>query len=127
MDSRTRLTEDQVRASFESFRRGLQMLSIPELMELSGRQATEIARIQSAALSQWLSSTPPDLDVPVHHSTPTATPSSARPADRGQRPSPPESRPPSSLELLAGSSRVGPRLAAKLVARDARARARRGR
>lgn len=61
------------------------------------------------------------LDSPV--GSMTMEPPSSSPMDRGARPS--LSRPPSPLELLSGSRRLGPRLAARLVAASAAAQARR--
>lgn len=119
-----RPSEADLRQSFEGYRRALSKLSTRELMELAATQSAAIQQTQLSALSQLLTSSTPDLDQPVQRSTSGVSPSGGREVDRGQRPSPP-SRQPSSLELLASRSRMGPRLAAKLVAADARRRTRR--
>lgn len=122
--TRSPMTEDELRRSLGAFQRGLRSMSIEQLMELSSRQAIAIEEGQRSALSQLLTGTR-DLDQPVLRSEPTVSPSSARPADRGAAHSaPPTSPRPSPLDLLAGSSRMGHRLAAKLVAADARRRRR---
>ena len=121
------LTADDLAQSYAGYRKGLATLTIPELMELSTRQAQAIAESQASMLSRLLPASSPtsDLDEPVIRSMPTATPSSGREPDRG-RPASPSPRQ-SSLELLGlkRGGRMGPRLGAKLLIADARAQARR--
>lgn len=101
-------------------RRSLASLSTSELWTMLGetnRLLSEQARSQTSAL---LSASPSPLDTPVSHGASTASPSSSEPAaptDRGRAPSPPSSPPGPRVPL-------GPRVAAKLVAAQARRRAR---
>jgi hypothetical protein len=84
-------------------------------------QATELSRqLQSQAsssLSGSLEAYHQSIDRPVLVSTRTADPS--RPTDRSAPRSP--SPQPSSLDLLSASGRLGPKLAARLVASQRRA------
>ena len=118
-----RLTSDDLRQSYAGYRKALRLLTIPQLMELSTRQAEAIQRQQDSMLSRLLPAFSPtsDLDAPVQRSTTPEPPSRERDPGRGQPASP--SPAPSSLELLARrGGRMGPRLGAKLLVADARRR-----
>lgn len=118
------MTEAQLHASFASYQRGLAMLSPSELMAELSRVSALLERQSNQALTSELlrasSSAMDRLDPP---SDPMASPSGS--SDRSSPP--PTTAEPRSWELLARTSRLGPRLAAKLVVASARASARRGR
>lgn len=124
MDSRGRPNPtDQygVQETFKGFRQALAVLSIPQLMDQLTRinaamEADAQLKLRNAiSTTSWGSSS---LDDPVVRSTRTATRGApAAPTDRGAGPSL-LSPPPGPLDLLARSGRLGPRLAAKLVAAD---------
>lgn len=120
-----RLTESDAFGTWSAFERLLPNLSNDQLLTMF-TSATEALAAQTGAslLSRTLSDYASTLDSPVLRSTETATrsPSSDRPRER-----PSLSPRPSSLDLLASSQRLGPRLAAKLVASSARAQGKRSR
>lgn len=102
-----------------------ELTRINALLETQSRTALSqaIDHGTSVGLSDFLQS----LDRVVLRSTVPEHPSSSLPRGRAAQASQ-RSRPPSPLDLLAGSgNRLGPRLAAKLVAASARASARRSR
>ena len=108
-----RMSQDQLRA---------ELTRINALLEQQSRMAIRetIEHGTSVALSDWIQS----LDRPVLRSTAPELPSSNSARGRAAQASP-RSRPPSPLDLLAKSARMGPRLAAKLVAASARSASRR--
>lgn len=97
-----------------------QLTKINAALEEQSRTTLQSMVERSGGLSDYLTS----LDRVQLRSTPPDLPSSHSPRGRGAQGSP-RSRPPSPLDLLAGSGRLGPRLAAKLVAASARASRRR--
>lgn len=114
---------------YEGYRHGLEQMTMPELMAHATQLGAMIEQDRAGQLALLMrSASRSSLDDPVIPSTPMAIPSPAgpaRPADRGGAASAQRSRPSSPLELLASSTRTGPRLAAKLILADARRRARR--
>jgi len=121
--SRT-LTPTELARLDRTYRRALAQMTVPQLMDHLATINRQIEADRTERLGRVLSEAPsgyrPDLDQPVV-STPTATPLPRR--DRGSLPSRPS--PPRALDLLASQSRMGPRLAAKLVAASARSASRR--
>lgn len=123
-------TEAAIVGIFDSYRATLAKLSRPELLahlteingqlETQARQTVANTLAPSAGLSDFLTA----LDRPQIRSIERDPSSSHR--GRAAQDSP-RSQPRSPLDLLAGSSRLGPRLAAKLVAASVRASGRRDR
>lgn len=112
-------------ATHAAFRQALTHLSLPELLELSARQAAmlelESRTLLTNLLSSRLSDTLQSLDTLSPSSRRTA--SRPSPAARGAAASQtsPGPRPlPGAVDLLAGSRRLAPRVAAKLVLAEAR-------
>lgn len=87
--------------------------------QLQAERERQMALVTSAPLSAYIS----NLDQLVLRSTPRER-QSRSPRDRAA-PASPRSPQPSPLDLLSRSNRLGPRLAAKLVAASARAEANR--
>lgn len=109
--------------TFAGYRTALSTMTIDQLMthsaELAALQQAQSASILTALISPGLSEYSRSLDNPVLRSPRTASrPGSA--ADRGAVASQTSSlpRPQSALDLLAGSRRLAPRIAAKLVAHE---------
>jgi len=91
-----------------------------QLADLSAKLEEQSRSTLTGLLSSPLSGYQHNLDNPVIRSPRTAAPSSA--ADRGaaaSRPSP-VPQPRSAIDLLASSKKLAPRIAAKLVASEAR-------
>lgn len=110
--------------TFQGYRKVLSTMTIEQLMahsvDLAAQLEEQSRRTLMAQLSSPLSSSMQSLDSPVVRSPRMASPSS-RP-DRGQAASQPSPAlpPRSALDLLASSKRLAPRIAAKLVAAEAR-------
>ena len=103
---------------WRQYERALERLTPQQLMEQLTAINSGLQPQPTSTLSNLLLDRLHSADQPVVSSTTKATPSSAdrdRPA--ASRPSPP----PSPIELLSRSQRLGPRLAAKLVLASARA------
>ncbi len=110
---------------FSGYQATIAQMSPVELAAEAGRLGAMIEADQRVQMESLLrSASQSNLDQPVSHSTATAHPSSPPPQARGAASLDPARRSPQSspLELLLGSSRTGPRLAAKLVLSDARRR-----
>lgn len=122
------ISRDEIEQLYSGYRGILQTMTPAQLAaELAslGRMIEQDQEARKASLLLSMSNSL--IDQPVQHSTEPGiqSPDSHRPMDRGAAASAPATRPQSSpLELLLGSSRTGPRLAAKLVLNDARRRAR---
>lgn len=121
-------TEEAIEAGFARYQTALQGMDrstlLRHLTEINGQLEAQRSSILSnvlaptAGLSDFLTA----IDRPQHRSIETDPRSSPRGREAQASP---RSRPPGPLDLLAGSSRLGPRLAAKLVAASARASAKR--
>lgn len=113
--------EAGIKRTFDGYRAALKTMTIPELMELADRQAALLQAQQNDMMRRSLSPSPLDstsnLDSPVLRTTPSRSMPAPSPRGRAAQASPP-SPPPTSLDLLFGSR--GRRLAAKLVAANAR-------
>lgn len=129
MDSSRRTSLERLSPSHEfqawqGYAEALSRLSTTQLMELltsiNGQLVAERERQMSSILASSRSSEEA-LDRPVLSSTRTATPRS--PMDRGVPPS--QFRPPSAVDLLSASQRLGPKLAQRLMIASARAQSRR--
>lgn len=117
-------SEEAIRRSFEGYRMSLASLTPDQLMAhltqinlaLQEQARASLAATVSEPLSDYLEK----IDRVVLRSTPSEiqSPSPRGLAAQGS----PSSRPPSPLDLLASSNRLGPRLAAKLVVASARSR-----
>jgi len=118
------LTPPQEYRTWDGYRQALATLSPEQLMGLltsiNGQLQEERARQMASTLasSQSLEGA---LDRPVLSSTRMATQRS--PMDRGTPPS--TFRPPSAVDLLSSSQRLGPKLAQRLMLASARATSRR--
>lgn len=117
-------------ATYASFRQALTKLTLPELMELSARQAALLELEQRQAMTNLLSNGLSDSIQSLDRLSPSSrrTARQPSPADRGAAASPTSApRPlPGAVDLLAGSKRLAPRVAAKLVLAEARRAADRG-
>jgi len=117
------LSTEDLRRMFDGYQTALTLLPPQTLMQ-------ELARVNALIESQssnlltgtlWQASHSA-IDQPDHSPEPLSTGQSDRDHDR---PTSPQPRPASATDLLAGTGRIGPRLAAKLVVSSARAQARR--
>lgn len=112
--------EAAIRRTFAGYAAALKTMTIPELMERADRQAALLQQ-QSQATLEELSQRPPGsqstLDQPVLRTTPSRSTPAPSPRGRAAQASPPSPQP-TPLDLLFGSR--GRRLAAKLVAANAR-------
>jgi len=111
---------DDIKRTFRGYQMALERMTQKELLAEAARLSAMIETEQRQLLSKMVSAPLSDyisrLDQPVLRSTSTPRPS-PRPRDRGVVPSP-RFQQPSPLDLLFGSR--GRRLAAKLVAANAR-------
>lgn len=120
-----------IERTFAGYKKTLESLSPDQLMEhltaINGQLELQQRALVSAVLSpsEVLSASIASLDRPVLRSTPTAI-QSPQPRGLAAQVSP-SHLPPRAVDLLASSSRLGPRLAAKLVAASARSRSMRER
>lgn len=118
-----RLTDAQVRASYRGYATALGSLTVPQLIAEADRVAALLeSQRQTAMTSEMLQARVSSLDSPDQASDPMALPSPEsddRPSRRSTT-----STPEQPWALLSGS-RIGPRLAQKLVLASARARSRR--
>lgn len=118
------ITSENLKESFQSYETSLARLDQPALF-------AELARV-NGALQQQAQSTvisllqrePSSAIDQLDQLSPMTDPLSDEAADR-PRPSQPYPERTTSLQLLSGTSRLGPRLAAKLVVASSRARANR--
>lgn len=120
--------EAAIEGAFEHYRTALRTMDrtalLAHLTEINAQLESQRRETLSSALdpSAVLSGLPSSIDLPVLRSIERDPPSSPRGREAQASPRSPQ---PSPLDLLARSSRIGPRLAAKLVAASARASARR--
>lgn len=118
--------------TMHSFRRALQLMSVPELMALASQQAAALELEQRTLMTNLLSSRLSDSLQSLDTLQPSSRRTAARPspAARGAAasqtsPAPPPR--PGAVDLLAASKRLAPRVAAKLVLAEARREADRAR
>jgi len=118
------LNEDQLKASFRSYETALQRLDQSALFaELARVNGLLQEQAQTSLTSLLLRERTSEIDR-LDQLSPETESQSSDPADR-PRPSPQSPPQMNSWQLLSGTSRLGPRLAAKLVVSSARAQAKR--
>lgn len=110
--------------TYAGFRRVLAQMSLPELMELSARQAALLEIEQRQAMTNLLSNGLSASIQSLDNLSPSSRRTAARPSapDRGaqaSQTSAPQPRP-GAVDLLAASRRLAPRIAAKLALAEAR-------
>lgn len=121
------LDPTEIAASFEGYRQTLATMSQPALLaELARVSALLQAQSSNLLTSQLWQASHSAIDHLDQAPEPTSmtmpsSPSEGDPSRPASRPTPEPSR---AINLLAGTGRLGPRLAAKLVVSSARAQAR---